>query len=70
MKLFLAFVIVILLSACLGKPTNTLEECESKESIEQRDSCYATFALDRNDLSFCTQIIDAETRNNCINSIS
>jgi len=62
-------IIIFFFSGCLSKPTNTIQECED-EITEQRDLCYSSFAHNENDLSFCTQIIDNEIRNNCINSVS
>tara|TARA_Y100000310_G_scaffold343077_2_gene449063 strand:- start:13285 stop:13497 length:213 start_codon:yes stop_codon:yes gene_type:complete len=70
MKIFFILVLlVIVFSGCFSKPTNTIQECEDKQT-EQRDLCYSSSALNENDLSFCTQIITDEIRNNCINSIS
>ncbi|MCR4334986.1 MAG: hypothetical protein NUV57_00425 [archaeon] len=69
MKLFVVLVLLLVFSGCFSKPTNTIQECEDKE-LEQRDLCYSAFALNENDLSFCTQIISDEIRNNCINLVS
>ncbi|MFH1391233.1 MAG: hypothetical protein ABIH20_02885 [Candidatus Diapherotrites archaeon] len=71
MKIFIVLILlVVVFSGCLSaKPTNTIQECEDKV-MEQRDLCYSSFAHNENDLSFCTQIIDNEIRNNCINSVS
>lgn len=58
---------LFLISGCLSKPTNTIEECEQK-TLDKRDDCYVGFALSKNELSYCTEIIDAVKKNNCINS--
>ncbi|HZX34437.1 MAG TPA: hypothetical protein VFF09_03590 [archaeon] len=55
-------------SGCFAKPTNSVAECENQGSAGLRDSCYFQHALSENDLGRCTQIIDANTRNGCINS--
>ncbi|HZX20118.1 MAG TPA: hypothetical protein VFF13_03835 [archaeon] len=78
-KVFLNFVygatlfgilfIALNFSGCLAKPTNTLSECENKPNIELRDVCYSENASDTNNLSFCTQIINEQIRNACINSL-
>jgi hypothetical protein len=62
-------VLLLLVSAgCLSaKPTATLQECEQKPSISERDLCYKENAFSKKELTFCTQIIDANIRNNCIN---
>ena len=67
---FVYFLILILLlsNGCV-KPTNSIEECETK-APEERDDCYYTFAITENDVGRCTQIIDDAKRNNCINSFS
>jgi len=66
--LVLFSVFLLLASGCLSaKPTNLIEECEQKPTANERDLCYKENAFSRNDLSFCTQIIDANARNNCIN---
>ncbi|HLC80094.1 MAG TPA: hypothetical protein VJG83_06815 [archaeon] len=66
--LIAALLLLLSLSGCFAKPTNTLDECEAK-NIPERDQCYFDNAIQKNELSFCTQIIDANVRNDCINSI-
>ena len=66
--LFVAGVLCILaLSGCSAKPTNTIQECEEEPLAELRDLCYQERAFSSNDVSYCTQIIDADIRNECIN---
>ena len=61
---------LVSVSACISaKPTSTLQECEQKPSINERDVCYMQNAFSNNELSYCTQIIDANVRNTCINDL-
>ncbi len=60
-------VLALIFSGCLAKPTNTIQVCEDANSSSLRDQCYFDHALNGGILSDCTQIIDADLRNQCIN---
>ncbi|MEK6958130.1 MAG: hypothetical protein AABW99_04105 [archaeon] len=61
-------VLALIFSGCLAKPTNTIQVCEDANSSALRDQCYFDHALQDNKLGNCTQIIDPDLRNSCINS--
>ena len=64
-KLFIVFLLVILITLFMGCTSYVEKECEDKSTQEEKGDCYTTFAKNKRDAGFCNQIEYTSLKENC-----